>query len=62
MTEEEHITRAMLLGMGFNKKYSYYFDLKRRDSWTGKTYYRVDANTLDEIDVEETRRRQSKTA
>lgn len=58
MTEEEHIARAMLLGMRYNAHWGYYFDPNRRDTFTGKNYYRLDADTLEEISGGEAKRRQ----
>ena len=58
MTKEEHIARAMLLGMLYNENWSYYIDFERRDTFTGHHYYRLDADTLEEISGEETKRRQ----
>lgn len=48
MTEEEHIARAMLLGMRYNKHMNYYFG-KRRDGGSG--FLRLDADTLEEISI-----------
>lgn len=60
MTREEHIARAMLLGMRYNEHWGYYIDFDRRDTSTGNNYYRVDADTLEEIFGEEVKRRQGR--
>lgn len=58
ITYGEHVARAMLLGMLYNENWGYYIDFDRRDTFTGHNYYRVDADTLEEIFGEEVKRRQ----
>jgi hypothetical protein len=57
MTKEEHIARAMLLGMKYNQWGGYYVALSeiRRG---GTVFARLDAMTLEPIGIEEANERQ----
>ncbi len=56
LTLEEHHTRAMLMGMKYNKWGGYYFGFGARDS--GQLFIRLDALTLEPIGIDEANERQ----
>jgi len=57
MTKEEHIARAMLLGMRYNQWGGYYVALLKLHK-PGTAFKRIDAITLEPIDIEEANERQ----
>lgn len=60
MTDDEHITRAMLLGMRYIEPYGFYTTSKPGDSAYDPRIKRLDATTLQPISLDEVLKRHAR--